>query len=110
MLEFKPPTEARWVIIAIIGGIIKFLDSYLKGEEVGNVWHFLALILVSGFAGWMTASMVSLYNPAWVTIGAGIGGFTGTKVIQVVMEYVNVRLGLRESKNQTTEPSNDEIK
>lgn len=100
MLEFKSSPEIGWVFVAVIGGIAKFFDSYIKGEQGMNFGKFAALLFVSGFCGFMTAGVVAIYDPKWVTVAAGVGGFAGTKIIEVGVDAIRKRLGVRKNAEE----------
>lgn len=92
-MDHRMPPELGWLFIALFGGIAKFFDAFLKGEEGINIWRFIALLIVSGFCGYMSASVSNLHDPEWSTIAAGIGGFAGTKIIEIFMDIVRSRFG-----------------
>lgn len=98
MIETKVPPEVAWIFVAIFGGIAKFFDLYLQGKEAINIWRFVALLVVSGFSGYMTATVVAMYYPQWVTVAAGIGGFAGTRMIEMGMDIVRTKLGAKKEE------------
>lgn len=108
MLELKTPPEVGWVFIAILGGLAKYFDGYYKGEGGMNLSRFISLMFISGFAGWMSASVVSLYYGDLVTVAAGIGGFTGTKIFEIAIDFVSIKLGIKETAKKDEEPPHED--
>lgn len=108
MLEFKTPPEVGWLFIAILGGIAKFFDSYLKGEDSINITKFIALLFVSGFTGYICASIMFIYQSEWGTIAAGVGGFLGTKIFEIISDFIAIRLGIKPSHKRPRRELRDE--
>jgi len=80
-------------VIAMCGGIARYLSSYSRGAEF-NIYILIASTFVSGFSGWMFATLgVSLNLPeTMVFIMAGTGGFFGDQTMKLIMDYVKLRI------------------
>lgn len=85
-----PVVEAAYAIIAVVGGVARYLAGYLKGEKF-NIYHFGAHAFVSGFSGYIFAHLSGLIglNSNSVFFIAGLGGFMGTKAIELIIKRVD---------------------
>ena len=82
-----------WLALATFGGLARYLYMYLRKREV-PIWPVMgAHILVSCFAGYMVASMIYMFDPKWVFIGAGIGGYMGTEALDWLARVLQHRFG-----------------
>ncbi len=84
-----PVAEAAYAVIAVVGGVARYLAGYLKGEQF-NMTHFLAHAFVSGFSGYIFAhlsGLIGLDSNATFFI-AGLGGFMGTKAIELIIKKI----------------------
>lgn len=84
------PAETIYGLIAIFGGIARYLNNYLHGG-LFNWKFFMASTVVSGFSGYMFALVgLSLSLPSPVLFAmAGTGGFFGDQTMKLVLEYVS---------------------
>lgn len=94
------PVQFLYVIIAITGGIARYLNSYADGKVHFSTSIFLASGFMAGFSGMMFALVGdSLHLPyPMAHIMAGVGGFFGEQTMKLVLEYVASR-----SSNKTTQ-------
>jgi hypothetical protein len=105
------PNEVVWILVAILGGAARYFDRYLKGEETLLFVRLISTIIVTGFTGYMCAQVILLLYPQWVTIGAGVGGYAGTQIMDMIFELVKLKLGdankvvRDESKPSATKPT-----
>lgn len=79
-----------WVIIAGIGGVVRFLSGNLQNKKpmrpVSFLLALLANCIISGFAGPMAALYVSTKtdDSTWLLIAAGIGGYLGIEMLNLI--------------------------
>lgn len=83
------PVEALYGVVAVAGGIARYLNSYVGGQKF-RASIFLASAVVAGFSGFMFALLgQSLNMPAvLINIMAGVGGFFGDQTLKYVMEFI----------------------
>lgn len=94
----KIPSEVIWTLLAIFGGVARYFDIYLK-DSPNFMWtRFMASIVVSAFSGFMTAHILLLISPAWVFVGAGIGGYASTKFLDIFVNMLHKKLGVNDDK------------
>lgn len=94
MKLFETWPELAWVLLAIMGGIARYLDSYLKSGDSPKFALIIAHAAISGFSGYMVAQIMLKVQPDWALIAAGIGGYLGTQGLDLVAEQVKKRLDL----------------
>ncbi len=86
----------QWIygVIAIFGGIARYLSSYTQDGVPFNFGIFLASTFVSGFSGWMFALVgISMALPQQITfVMAGTGGFMGDQTMKFCLEYIQGRM------------------
>ena len=89
----KIPPELLYVVVAIIGGIARYLNGYTNGTPF-KLSVFLASGFVAGFSGWMFAQMgIAMGWPnGFLFILAGMGGFFGEQSMKLLMELVEKRI------------------
>lgn len=93
---FTAKMEAlQWIygIIAVCGGIARYLRSYTSGDVFD--WRvFFASAFFSGFSGWMFAIIgLSLDLPQnLIFVLAGTGGFFGDQTMKLAYEYVKTKI------------------
>lgn len=85
--------ELMWVLIAMIGGIARSLDGYIHSGVFPKVGMLVAHGVVSGFSGYMVAQVMLLVAPAWVLVGAGVGGYLGTQGLDWIASILKTRFG-----------------
>jgi ABC-type Co2+ transport system permease subunit len=79
-----------WIVIAGIGGVVRFLSSNMRDKKpmrpVSFLLALLANCIISGFAGPMTALYVSTMtdDKTWPVIAAGIGGYLGIEMLNLI--------------------------
>ena len=57
------PTEVTWILIAIFGGLARYLDTYVKDQKEFSWRIMVASIIVCGFTGFITAQVMLLVYP-----------------------------------------------
>ena len=83
------PIEIVYGILAVTGGIARYLNSYVSGQKF-KFSVLLASAVVAGFSGFMFALLgETMAMPAtMIHIMAGVGGFFGEQTLKFIMEYV----------------------
>jgi hypothetical protein len=101
---FREWGEIAWIILAMMGGIARYLDSYLKEGKAPKLGMLLAHGMVSGFSGYMVAQVaLAVGRDDWALIAAGIGGYLGTQGLDFVADQAKKRLG--DDNNSNNESS-----
>jgi len=85
--------DAAWAVIAVLGGVARYLDSFLKGQTVPTWSRMIAHAFVSGFSGYMVAQATLLIKPEWAFIAAGIAGYLGTQALDMTADLLKKRVG-----------------
>ncbi len=85
--------DLAWAIIAILGGVARYLDSFLKGQTVPSWGRVIAHAFVSGFSGYMVAQAALLIKPEWAFIAAGVAGYLGTQALDMTADLIKRRVG-----------------
>lgn len=111
----KIGAEFLWVIIAMFGGIARYLDSYIRTGQSPRWGILFAHALVSGFSGYMVAQTVIQFSTQWALVAAGVGGYLGTQGLDWIASVLRDKVvggtipppppSISENK-----PSNDKIK
>lgn len=96
--------EIIWIIIAIFGGLARYLDTYIKNKEEFSFGHALANIFICGFTGFITAEVMMLVYPQWALVSAGIGGYLGTEIMNYLLEVWKNKLTIGDTKNGNDKP------
>lgn len=88
------PIELIYGMLAVAGGIARYLNGYVVGGEKFKFTILLASAFVAGFSGFMFALIgESLDLPVVMThIMAGIGGFFGEQTLKLVFEIVQKKI------------------
>lgn len=89
------PTEFVYAILAVAGGMAKYLSSY-KEKHGRFAWGaFFIASFVSGFSGYMFALLgKSMSMPdTFIFIMAGMGGFMGEHALRFLGELILKKLG-----------------
>lgn len=84
--------QLMWVGIAAVGGVVRYLDVYLRTGVAPAIGPALGHAFVSGFAGYMTALTVLRFDPEWALIAAGAGGYLGTQALDWVAGVVKAKV------------------
>lgn len=91
MLDFLKhfPIEVMYGIVAIVGGISRYLTAYVNGEHF-KFSILIASAFIAGFSGYMFALMGDSMSMPYPLphIMAGVGGFFGDQTMKLVLEYV----------------------
>lgn len=85
--------ELMWVILAMVGGIARYLDIYLRTNVTPKFGILIAHALVSGFSGYMVAQTVLKFSPDWALVAAGVGGYMGTQGLDWLASLMKQRFG-----------------
>jgi len=108
MQFFKEWGEIAWIILAMMGGVARYLDSYLKSGDTPKLGMLLAHGLISGFSGYMIAQVaLAVGRDDWALIAAGIGGYLGTQGLDFVSEMVKKRLDADNDGRRHTPPKKE---
>jgi len=106
MIDFfeKIPVPFFYAVIAIIGGMARYFNSFSEGKVQFRLSILLASAFAAGFSGLMFALVGdSLSMPSPIShIMAGVGGFFGEQTMKLVMEYVSGKTNRRMSENRMT--------
>lgn len=88
------PVQFVYGAIAVCGGIARYLSGVSKDGTHFNLGMFFASAFVSGFSGWMFATMgLSLNMPeSIIFMMAGTGGFFGDQTMKLIMEFITTRI------------------
>lgn len=92
--NFPSVNDVAWAVIAILGGIARYLDSFLKGGHPPTWTRLMAHAFVSGFSGYMVAQVSLQIKPEWAFIAAGVAGYLGTQALDMVAELMRKRAGV----------------
>lgn len=86
-------SETMFVVIAIAGGMARYLNSYVNGSPF-KISMFIASTFVSAFSGMMFAYLgVALSIPfplLWMM--SGVGGFFGDQTMKFIFEYLQKQI------------------
>jgi len=87
------PIEFLYAVVAILGGVARYLNSFVTGHPF-NMAMFAASAFVAGFSGFMFALVGdSLHLPSPMPyILAGVGGFFGEQTMKLIMEIVQKKV------------------
>lgn len=89
---FQYTADLMWVLVAAIGGVARYLDTYIR-TKTAPVWSILAAhMVVSGFAGYMFAQVVLRFAPEWAMVAAGLGGYLGTQALDIATNVIQKRV------------------
>lgn len=88
------PVQYVYGIVAIMGGIARYLNSFTSGNQPFNFRMLAASTFVSGFSGWMFALLGASMNlpSAILFVMAGSGGFFGDQTMKFLMEYAQQKV------------------
>lgn len=85
--------DVAWAAIAVLGGVARYLDSFLKGGAPPTWTRLVAHAFVSGFSGYMVAQAALLIKPEWAFIAAGVAGYLGTQALDLTADLIKKRVG-----------------
>lgn len=85
-----PIIEGIYAILAILGGVTRYLVGYLKGEQF-KLRHLIAHLFISCFSGVMFAQLSSIMGLSgdFKAALAGLGGFMGTRAIELLIKKID---------------------
>lgn len=92
-LKHLEPVQIIYGIIAIAGGVARYLNSYVQGKPFKKS-ILIASAFTAGFSGYMFALLgltMNLPQPMLFVI-AGTGGFFGEQTMKLVLESVTTKL------------------
>lgn len=94
IIKTVEPIQYVYGLVAIIGGVARYLNSYAMGQTHFSGGVFVASAFVAGFSGWMFAIMgTSMHLPQeMVFIMAGTGGFFGDQTMKLIMEWIQGKI------------------
>lgn len=84
--------EARWTIVAMVGGAARYLHLWLKPDESKPFrWlHLVATMVGAGFFGFMAGSTAEVMGYThWAFVAAGLGGFIGDRTIDLIFSIIS---------------------
>lgn len=102
--NFSNSGEVLWVLIAMAGGIARYLDQYLRGGSAPKLGMLLGNAIVSGFSGYMMVQLVLKFSPDWAVIAAGAGGYMGTQGLDFISGVLRAKFAPPSSIKKETPP------
>lgn len=100
--------EFGWVLLAMAGGIARYLDSYLRSGQAPKWGLALTHATVSGFSGYMVAMIAIRIQPDWALVAAGVGGYLGTQGLDFASHVLKRRLGANDEDIRREEDKSHE--
>lgn len=91
-LSFPPMTYAVIFVVAIIGGLVGYLNKEAK-RSWGEVF---TVVLTSGFFGFMCfcICIAKGFDMTWTLVSVGIVGVMGKRVVVDFQNIIKLRMGL----------------
>lgn len=97
---------AKYITLATTGGAARYLHAYLEGEPFS--WPKLAAkCFISGFAGYMVASIAAKLSADWVHVAAGVGGFAGTQALDFIIAIAKKKIDPQVQENKEVADSKE---
>lgn len=101
--SFPSLNDLSWALIALMGGVARYLDGFLKGQQTPTWSRIAAHAFVSGFSGYMVAQVAVLIKPEWSFISAGVAGYLGTQALDMVADLMRQRAGIEKSPDKSAD-------
>lgn len=86
-------TDFLLVLLAVFGGVARYLDEYLKTDILPKFGKAMAAAFVSGFSGYMVGLIANKVAPEWALVAGGLGGYLGTRGLDMANDLLRSRLG-----------------
>jgi len=99
--------QLMWVGIAAVGGVVRYLDVWLRTGAMPSVGLAFGHAFVSGFAGYMAALTTGRFDPDWAMIAAGAGGYLGTQGLDWISGVLKQRVAQHMGAAPNTTPPKD---
>lgn len=92
----KVPPEAVYVVLAVAGGIARYLNSFVRGTPF-RISILLASIFISAFSGYIFALVgTSMVMPfTLISMMSGVGGFFSDQAMKWALEYAGVKINIK---------------
>ena len=87
------PIQYAYGVVAVVGGIARYLNSFVTGGTPFSLGILAASTVVSGFSGWMFATLgLTMGMPQGIIfIMAGSGGFFGEQTMKLIWDIIKSR-------------------
>lgn len=97
----KIPIDVIFIIVAIFGGIAKYLDTFLHGQEKVTAARVFSYVIVCAFTGWMSGEIMLIMYPNWALIASGVGGYAGTQMMDLFVELMKIKFGAKNDDSES---------
>lgn len=101
--------EIAWVLLAMVGGLARYLDGYIRQGQGFKVGLAITHAMVSGFSGYMVAQVALKVQPDWALIAAGVGGYLGTQGLDFISRVVQKRLAPDVNPAEPKKPGGNDV-